>query len=842
MAEQEAPFEDSNPLAGLMDVLPDLPADDLLFEEEDGEIYVRDPEDTKGAIDDAEWGANLAEFLSPEQRKEIAMRYNDYIDKDIKDRKRRDDKLAEALKRTGFGKDAPGGADFEGASRVTHPLIGEATIDFAARERKELLPPNGPVKTFIDGQASQERLKRANRKAAFMNRQLMRKSKSFRTEMGKMISQLPLGGSEYMKVCGWNYATNCPDFEYIPIEDFFLPSACSGFMTAHRRTHRQKLTDITFKQRVASGLYIDLEGYDDETITDQNPLLKQPTVSMPNETSVEIVRDEIQGVEPSSDNQDGLRIVFETSAIDEFEAYDPACAGCCPYILHIDKEKQDLIGMYRNWDELDTEYQELDWVVDFGFIKWEGPYDIGLPHLIGGLAVALTGGLRALMDSALIQTSPTALKLSNNRVSGQAIPINIAQINQIDAGQGIDDIRKVAMPLPLNGPSPVLLQLLTIIHDLGRGVIRTALDDVPTEAPETPVGTQLSRVEQALVVYSDIHAGLHHSMDRLLAIVHRLNGEYLPDEVKTEDGSDMLVLREDFIRGMDIAPVSDPRIFSELQRYQQAQFMLGLADKYPDQFNRSKLIRDIMDAGNIKVGADAFTGDMDPQYLTPVEENLRMVRGEAVEPPEDQDQLMHIHVLSTFMKSPVWGLNPVIAVRYLPLAMQNISKRIVYWQTNRMNQIAEQAMGEKLNMADSHSHRVNSSVEPATIGAAVLSGKVAEEAMKVFADVLPVMQQAQQLLQQLAPKDPSIRVAESEVQRQAARDQKSAAAKDKELQIEQQRDQMEHVDRVGNTQEKRAGSLDRLEESLQDNKTSKEIVAAEIAANLKVPAQRHGLA
>ena len=42
--------------------------------------------------------------------------------------------------RTGMGEDAPGGASFAGASRVVHPMLIEACVDFSSRAIKELFP------------------------------------------------------------------------------------------------------------------------------------------------------------------------------------------------------------------------------------------------------------------------------------------------------------------------------------------------------------------------------------------------------------------------------------------------------------------------------------------------------------------------------------------------------------------------------------------------------------------------------------------------------------------------------------------------------------------------------
>ena len=83
----------------------------------------------------------------------LANEYLDYIDVDKEARKQRDKQYEEGLRRTGLGKDAPGGATFDGASKVVHPVMAEACVDFAASSAKELLPPEGIVKSNIKGDA-----------------------------------------------------------------------------------------------------------------------------------------------------------------------------------------------------------------------------------------------------------------------------------------------------------------------------------------------------------------------------------------------------------------------------------------------------------------------------------------------------------------------------------------------------------------------------------------------------------------------------------------------------------------------------------------------------------------
>ena len=121
----------------------------------------------------------------------VGMRYLDLIEKDKEAREQRDKQYEEGLKRTGLGNDSPGGAQFMGASKVVHPVMAEACVDFAARAIKELFPPDGPVRTKIMGEATEEKTERAERKRDWANWQLTEQIEEFRDEQEQLLTQLP---------------------------------------------------------------------------------------------------------------------------------------------------------------------------------------------------------------------------------------------------------------------------------------------------------------------------------------------------------------------------------------------------------------------------------------------------------------------------------------------------------------------------------------------------------------------------------------------------------------------------------------------------------------------------
>ena len=100
----------------------------------DGSAVIRSK--FKTPEEDEDFYENLADTLNPMDLDSIAMRYLDLIEKDKEDRKGRDKQYEDGLRRTGMGNDAPGGANFSGASKVVHPIMAESCIDFASRAIK----------------------------------------------------------------------------------------------------------------------------------------------------------------------------------------------------------------------------------------------------------------------------------------------------------------------------------------------------------------------------------------------------------------------------------------------------------------------------------------------------------------------------------------------------------------------------------------------------------------------------------------------------------------------------------------------------------------------------------
>ena len=783
---------------------------------EDGGAVVRMAQD-KEAQEKAAHFANIVEEVDPAELNNAVTDLLDKIDKDKEAREKRDKQYEEGLRRTGLGDDAPGGAQFTGANKVVHPMLVEACVDFSARFMKEVFPPSGPVKSKILGEQDKEKVDKARRKADFMNWQTTEQMPEFRAELEQLSTQLPLGGGQYLKLM-WNAQWKRPAAEFIAIDDIYLPFAATNFYSAERKTHVQYITKFEFNRRVKAGMYRDVD-----VGMPEDPEFSKSTQA----------NDKIEGRKDTAYNEDGLRTVFEVYTHLDFGD------GMEPYILSIDKSSGKALSLYRNWEPEDDMRKELDWIVEFPFVPWRGAYPIGLTHMIGGLSGAATGALRALLDSAHIQNIPTLLKLKGGP-NGQTLNLQPTEVAEIEGGALVDDIRKLAMPMPFNPPSAVLFQLLGFLVDAGKGVVQTSFEKLSDQNPNQPVGTTLALIEQGMVVFSSIHSRLHNSMARVFKILHRINSAYLTDELIEGYDVGLDVAPQDFDGPLDVIPVSDPAIFSETQRFAQAQAIMQRAAMLPGMYDQRKVEEMFLRAMKIPDN-EVLKPDPGKDDVDPVSENVAAAMGRPVYVLPKQDHMAHIKTHVAFLRSPLFGMNPAITKTYLyPIAL-HLRDHLLNYYLVEAHEAVQKATGEELIGQDASQE----------VQVILQVQQFIEQQLGSFAQELAQLDQAAQQFkpQPPMPPDSSLQVAQLGAQVQQAALQQRAQSEQQRLAVQQQLEQQKLADK-----ERERGERMRQEELRQmaenertaadlaarermntaDNDTAMRLAMAEIASGEKI--------
>ena len=360
----------------------------------------------------------------------------------------------------------------------------------------------------------------------------------------------------------------------------------------------------------------------------------------------------------------------------------------------------------------------------------------------------------------------------------------MTQVTEIEAGPGIDDIRKIAMPMPFNAPSPVLMELLGFLTNAAKGVVTTSEEKIADVNANAPVGTTQALIEQGAAVFSAIHARLHDSQRRVLLVLQRINRWYLDEMRKGDIVAELPIKREDFNRNTDVIPVSDPHIFSETQRMAQIQAVMSFMDKYPDMFDKRAVIQRALKQMKIPNLTELMPTAVEPEEMNAAEENASMAIGRAAFAYPHQNQLAHIQTHLDFALDPMLGSNPIFAPIFLPPCMEHLKQHIMLWYMGHMNGYVEQSLGKKPQDYDIPG--ITGDIDKLY---AVASQHTDLDVKEAFARVMPAIQQLMQTLQQFAqkpPMDPTdqviLQTSMAETQRRAQKDQMDAQYQKAKLQ------------------------------------------------------------
>ncbi|MFZ5784003.1 MAG: hypothetical protein ACOY4R_27710 [Pseudomonadota bacterium] len=742
--------------------LPDVrPEGSDIVINDDGTVDITLPDEQVGEPQD-HW-ANLAEHLDPTRLDVIANDLLEAIELDKEARAERDKQYEEGLQRTGFGVPAPGGANFPGASRATHPLLAEASIDVAASIMKEMLPPEGPVKATVVGDDTEPKAERAKRVARYMNYQLTELMPSAYHEFETGFTQLPLGGAFYTKFYTEN---DQPQIAFIPIDHVYRPWSDGDFYSQSRITHRKSVDKWEFRRNVRSGLWLDVVPFE------------VATSAVPEETQADQANDRIIGKSETSENVDAIRLVYETSVIMGLEDDD---ADTLPYLVTIDVTARKVLSIYRNWAPDDAKRARLDFLIEWPFWPWRGGYPIGMTHMIGGLSVAATGSLRALMDAAMLNNSQTGVKLKGGATSGgQNLRPQVGETTEVQGSLSQDDIRKTYMPLAFPQPSAVLFQLLGFLVDAGRGMVRTTLDEMNQFNSNTPVGTAQMFLEQGMKNFGSVHGRLHRAMRRFLRNLYQINGRTLTNQKIIDEQGELTVSPSDFHGPMVVIPVSDPRIFSDMQRMAQAQTIVARSDAKPDLYDGRKAEENFLRRAGV-ADPDLYLKKVPkPTRQNAVAENVAASMGNPIQAYQGQDHEAHIQMHIAYLESPMFGSNPAVAPKFIPAILNHLAEHVVLWYGDAMLEGTTAALTKMEGAPVTLQSFMNEGSEaPLDRLMSEVDDIVIKHAQQNLAAVPQAIMKAQALLKQLAPPmpmDPTA-VAAQDVQRQAQKDQMDGQAK-----------------------------------------------------------------
>ena len=642
---------------------------------------------------------------------------------------------------------------FQGASGVTHPLLAESVTQFQAQAYKELLPPEGPVRTQIVGAATPEIEQQAERVQDFMNYMLMEKMEEYTPEFDQLLFYLPISGSTFKKIY-YDEIMQRAVAKFVPAQDLVVPYYATDLKDCERITHIIKMSDNEVLKKQKAGFYRDVE----------------LSVKKPEESSLKQKLDDIEGVKPSGDTEFQHNILEMHVDLDLSEYENTASENKdrnikVPYIVSIDEGSQEILSIYRNYSPDDELKTRKEYFVHYKFLPGLGFYGFGLFHMIGGLSRTATSALRQLLDAGTLANLPAGFKSRGIRIRDDDQPFQPGEFRDVDAPGG--NIKDQFQILPFKEPSPTLFQLLGFCVQAGQRFASIADMQLGEDVANRAVGTTIALLERGSRVMSAIHKRIYYTMKQEFKLLAGVFADYLPPIYPyAVYGADRLVKVQDFDDRVDVIPVADPNIFSMAQRFTLAQTQLQIAQTNPQMHDLREAYRRVYEAIGVRQIDLLMPPPPQPQPQDPAVENSRALKMELLNVFPDQDHDAHITAHASFMQSRMVQVNPMVYA----LLQGHISEHISYKAQGEIGAL----------VAESEQMTTMSQQDPAGFQIQ-FSALVAKRVAELTAQLIQAEGGTQQVDPLVALKQRELDLKAMDIQRRAQENQQDMVRKETEL-------------------------------------------------------------
>ena len=655
IAKEEAAAKDTDPSAVV---------DEITIVEDGAETTDQEPQR------EFNFAENIADRLDDSELKTLA---NDLIEdykNDLGSRKEWEDTITKGLDLLGI-KYNPLNRPFKGASGVSHPMLNEACVQFQAQAYKELLPPDGPVRTQIVGKPDPEKEQQASRVKDYMNYLIMDKMEEYTTDVDQMLYYLPLTGSTFKKVY-YDELLERPVSKYIHPRDLVVPYYATSLAECERISQVMKMTENEILKKMEIGIYSKID-------------LKEPSVEQ-DQTQEKI--NKIEGITPTYNEL--LYNVLEMHVDLDLEEYTSEDTGKeknikVPYIVTAIENTGQILSIYRNYRADDPRYKRIEYFVHFKFLPGLGFYGFGLLHMIGGLTRTATEALRQLLDAGTLSNLPAGFKSRGMKVRDDDQPIQPGEFRDVDAPGG--NIKDQFQMLPFKEPSQTLFGLLNFVVQAGQRFAAIADLQVGEGNQQAAVGTTVALMERGSRVMSSIHKRCYYAMKQEFKILSRICSEFLPPEYPYDVyGGERTIKGSDFDDRVDVLPMADPNLWSMTQRVTLAQTQLQIAQSNPQMHNIYEAYRRVYESLGTKNIDMLLNPPQQPQPMDPAKENAEALKVQLLQAFPNQDHDSHIQAHSIFMQSRMVQINPQVYA----LLQSHLSEHISMKATNEINAMVQQ--------------------------------------------------------------------------------------------------------------------------------------------------------
>ena len=443
-----------------------------------------------------------------------------------------------------------------GAANVKIPIITTGALQFAVRAYPEIVKGSEVVKCKIVGDdPNNEKEDKAKRISQHMSWQCLDEMKEWEEETDKLLHMLPVVGIVFRKT-------------YF---DSSLQRNVSVLVSAENLVIHYKSKSLDVTRRITE----EFNEYANE-------------IHEYMERGIWLKAD--LGLAQSPDNDEDAPHEFLEQHrwldLDE-DGYQE------PYIVTVHKSTNKVMRIVARYDEETihtisgkmVKIEAIQYYTKYGFIPApDGSfYDIGFGSLLNALNESCNTIINQLLDAGALQNQGggflgRGVKLGKKQAGSYQIRMN-EWIRVESTGQ---ELKSNIVPHVFSGPSTVLFQLLGMLIEFSKEIsqIKDVLTGQQTSANQSPT-TTLALIEQGQKVYNAIYKRIYRSMGEEFKKLFALNGKFLNPEVvfRVLDIPQKVFQNDYRDKSLDVIPVADPNLSSDVQRLAKAQAAMALMGK-----------------------------------------------------------------------------------------------------------------------------------------------------------------------------------------------------------------------------------------------------------------------
>jgi len=481
------------------------------------------------------------------------------------------------------------------AANVKFPLLTTASMQFAARAYPAIVGTDVVKAKVIGKDEGGEKRERGDRVSAHMSYQLTYQMDEWEEDTDKLLHVLPITGVCYRKTY-YSPSLGRNKSELVLPDKLVVNNGVRSLDAAPRITQEIELYPLEVKERELQGIFKENE----------------------------------YGQTESDDDDAPMDFLEQHRRLDLDEDGYPE-----PYIVTVHKDTGKVARIVANYDLEDNEnygvnrdgniarIEPIKYFTKYGFFPNPsgGFLDIGFGYLLRPLNEAVNTTINQLLDAGHLQNAGGGFIGSGARLKGGMHKFSPGKYTPVDVnGQ---DLKNNIVPFNFQGPSVVLFQLLGLLIDAAKDIssVKDAMTGEAQGKNQSPT-TTLALIEQGMQVFSAIYKRIFRSLKKEYGKLYLLNGKYLGDEeYVTILDEQKAVSREDYgKKDLDIVPVADPSVVTNMQKMSRAEFMMSLKDD--PRIDGVEVLKRVLEAASIDdpEGLMAKETPPNPQVLKDADE------------------------------------------------------------------------------------------------------------------------------------------------------------------------------------------------------------------------------